>query len=90
MIGLATTGSTARAVGLAIAYCVGLAVPFLAFGLGYQRFLGLFQAIRRNSQWVTRIGGGLLVLTGLALVTGAWGHFIDWLRVTFPNLEFFV
>jgi cytochrome c-type biogenesis protein len=90
MIGLATTGSTTRAVGLAVAYCVGLAVPFLAFGLGYQRFLGLFQAIRRNSRWVTRTGGALLVLTGLALVTGAWGHFIDWLRVTFPNLEFFV
>jgi cytochrome c-type biogenesis protein len=87
---LASTGSTPRAVLLAIAYCLGISLPFLAFGLSYQRFLGVFQAVRRNSRWVTRIGGGLLVLTGLALVTGAWGHFIDWLRVSFPAGEFFV
>ncbi len=90
MIGLASTGSTPRAVGLAVAYCIGMAVPFLAFGLGYQRFLGVFRAVRRNSRWVTRIGGGLLVLTGLALVTGAWGWFVDWLRVSVPVSEFFV
>jgi cytochrome c-type biogenesis protein len=90
MIGLATTGSTTRAIALAVAYCLGLALPFLAFGLGYQRLLGVIRVVRRNSRWVTRIGGGLLVLTGLALVTGGWGHFIDWLRVTFPNTEFFV
>jgi cytochrome c-type biogenesis protein len=90
MIGLASTGSTPRAVGLAIAYTLGMAVPFLAFGLGYRRLLGVFRAVRRNSQWVTRIGGALLVLTGLALVTGAWGWFIDWLRVSFPVAEFFV
>lgn len=87
---LASTGSTARAVLVAIAYCLGISIPFLVFGLGYQRFLGLFRTIRRNSRWVTRIGGALLVLTGLALVTGAWGYFVDWLRVMFPSTEFFV
>jgi cytochrome c-type biogenesis protein len=90
MIGLAATGSTPRAVGLAIAYCLGMAVPFLAFGLSYRRLLGVFRAVRRNSRWVTRVGGALLVLTGLALVTGAWGWFVDWLRVSFPAAEFFV
>ena len=68
-----------------MAYCLGLALPFLAFGLGFQRLLGLFRAVRRNSQWVTRVGGALLVLTGLALVTGVWGVFIDWLRVAVPG-----
>ena len=77
-------------MGLAVAYTLGMAVPFLAFGLGYRRLLGVFRAVRRNSRWVTRIGGGLLVLTGLALVTGAWGWFIDWLRVSIPVTEFFV
>jgi cytochrome c-type biogenesis protein len=90
MILLASTGSTARAIALSVAYCLGMALPFLAFGLGYQRFLGLFRAVRRNSRWVTRIGGGLLILTGLALVTGVWGWFIDWLRVSLPVTEFFV
>jgi cytochrome c-type biogenesis protein len=38
--------------------------------------------IRRNSRWVTWIGGTLLILVGLALITGAWGDFITWLRAT--------
>jgi cytochrome c-type biogenesis protein len=75
-------GDTARAVILAIGYCLGIGLPFLIFGLGMRRLAGVIKAIRRNSRWVTRIGGGLLILVGLALVTGAWAEFIIWLRVT--------
>jgi cytochrome c-type biogenesis protein len=81
VLGLAAAeGSTGRAVTLAAAYCLGLGLPFVAFGLGFRRMLGLFQAVRRNSRWVTRIGGALLILVGLALVTGAWSEFVNWLR----------
>jgi cytochrome c-type biogenesis protein len=73
-------GSMPRAVILAIAYSLGLGLPFLAFGLGFHRFLGLFQAVRRNSRWVTRIGGAMLLLVGIALVLGAWEPFVIWLR----------
>jgi cytochrome c-type biogenesis protein len=91
VLGLAATdGSAPRAVTLAIAYCLGLGLPFVAFGLGFQRLLGLFRAVRRNSRWVTRTGGGLLVLTGLALMTGAWGAFVDWLRVSIVDFEVFI
>jgi cytochrome c-type biogenesis protein len=31
---------------------------------------------------VTRIGGAMLILVGLALVTGGWSEFINWLRAT--------
>jgi cytochrome c-type biogenesis protein len=78
----AVGGSTGRAVVLAVAYCLGLGLPFVAFGLGFRRLLGVFRAVRRNSRWVTRIGGVLLVLVGLALVSGAWVSFVDWLRAT--------
>lgn len=80
----AVESSVPRAVVLGLAYCIGLGLPFLAFGLGFQRLLWLFRAVRRNSRWVTRAGGALLVLTGLALVTGFWDTFIDWLRITIP------
>jgi cytochrome c-type biogenesis protein len=83
VLGLAAVGgSTARAVTLAVAYCAGLGVPFVAFGLGFRRLLGLFRAVRRNSRWVTRAGGALLVLVGLALVTGGWTYFVNWLSAT--------
>ncbi|MFG1675056.1 cytochrome c biogenesis CcdA family protein [Micromonospora sp. NPDC049282] len=81
VIGLATTeGSAERAVVLAVAYCLGLGLPFVVFGLGFQRLLGVFRAVRRNSRWVTRVGGALLILIGLALVTGGWQNVVIWLQ----------
>lgn len=83
VLGLAAVGGqTGRAVLLTVAYCLGLGLPFLAFGLGLRRLLGVFAAVRRNSRWVTRVGGALLVLVGLALVTGGWLDFVNWLRAT--------
>ncbi len=84
VLALATTsGETNRAVILALAYSLGLGIPFVVFGLFFRKLLGVFRAVRRNSQWVTRIGGALLILVGLTLVTGGWNHFMVWLRVTF-------
>jgi cytochrome c-type biogenesis protein len=77
-----TEGSTGRAATLTVAYCLGLGLPFLAFGLGFRRLLGLRQAIRRHNAWVTRVGGAMLVLVGLALATGVWDHLMTWLKVT--------
>jgi cytochrome c-type biogenesis protein len=83
MLLASTTGQTSRAVTLAVAYSLGLGIPFVLFGLFFSRLLGVFRAIRRNSRWVTRVGGVLLILVGLTLVTGGWDHFMVWLRVTF-------
>ncbi len=81
VLGLAAVeGRTDRAVLLAVAYCLGLGIPFVVFGLGFHRLLGVFRAVRRNSRWVTRIGGALLILIGLALVTGGWQNFVIWLQ----------
>jgi len=83
VVGLsALSGQTGRAVTLGIAYCVGLGLPFLAFALGFRRLLGVFAVIRRNTRWVTRVGGVLLIVIGIALVTGGWTDFINWLRAT--------
>jgi cytochrome c-type biogenesis protein len=78
-----TSGQTSRAVTLSLAYSLGLGIPFVLFGLFFRRTLGVFRAIRRNSRWVTRIGGVLLILVGTALVTGGWNHFLVWLLTTF-------
>jgi cytochrome c-type biogenesis protein len=75
-------GRTDRAVTLSIAYCLGLGLPFLIFGLGFRRLIGVFRVIRRNSRWVTRIGGALLVVIGFALITDAWVPFLDWFRAS--------
>ncbi|WP_320067394.1 cytochrome c biogenesis CcdA family protein [Micromonospora sp. RTGN7] len=83
VLGMAAPGGqTDRAVVLAVAYCLGLGIPFVVFGLSFHRLLGVFRAVRRNSRWVTRVGGALLVLIGLALVTGGWTNFVIWLQTT--------
>jgi cytochrome c-type biogenesis protein len=76
----AVQGTMGRAVTLTIAYCLGLGLPFLIFGLGFRKLIGLHKAVRRNSVWVTRVGGAMLIVVGLALATGGWDLFINWLR----------
>ncbi|GAB2484863.1 cytochrome c biogenesis protein CcdA [Promicromonospora xylanilytica] len=65
--------SAGRGVGLGLAYSLGLGVPFLlvALGLGSDRMLGF---LRRHRLTIMRAGGGMLVLIGLALVTGLWSY----------------
>ncbi|HEV7826427.1 MAG TPA: cytochrome c biogenesis protein CcdA [Mycobacteriales bacterium] len=85
VLGLATVqGSVGRGAVLAVAYCVGIGVPFMLFGLGFRRLLGAFAVIRRHSVWVTRVGGALLVGVGLLLVTGAWNDLVIWIRALLP------
>jgi cytochrome c-type biogenesis protein len=75
-------GSSTRAVTLTVAYCLGLGLPFVVFGLGFRKLIGLHRAIRRNNQWITRVGGAMLILIGLALATGVWGDFLTWLKTS--------
>ena len=77
-----TDGSTGRAAVLAVAYCAGLGLPFLGVGLGLRRVLVLTTVVRRHHQWITRIGGLMLMTIGLLLVTGGWSVFINWLRAS--------
>jgi cytochrome c-type biogenesis protein len=74
----ATAGRGALLSGV---YSVGLGLPFIVAGLAYRRALGAFAVVRRHQAWVTRIGGVMLVLVGLLLVTGWWDWIVNWLQV---------
>ena len=67
-----TEASAARGALLTAAYCLGLGVPFVLSGLMFSRALGAFAVVKRHYGLVMRVGGGLLVLVGLLLVSGAW------------------
>ncbi|MFZ2015259.1 MAG: cytochrome c biogenesis CcdA family protein [Nocardioides sp.] len=66
---------------LSAVYCIGLGLPFIVAALAYRRALGAFAFVRRHQQWVTRVGGVMLVLVGLALVTGWWDQAVTWLQI---------
>ena len=81
VLGLAAVqGSAARGTALAAAYSLGMGLPFI--GAGLPHLLRLSRFARRHGAWVTRLGGALLVAVGLALITGGWTQFINWLRAT--------
>ncbi len=67
-----TEASAARGALLTAAYCLGLGVPFVLSGLMFRRALGAFAVVKRHYALVVRVGGGLLVLVGLLLVSGVW------------------
>ena len=80
--GLAYNSGSAGRAGLLLAcYSLGLGLPFIAAALAWRRALGALGFVRRHQQWVTRIGGGMLILVGILLVTGGWDHLVGWLQV---------
>ncbi|WP_430333895.1 cytochrome c biogenesis CcdA family protein [Rhodococcus sp. ACT016] len=79
-----TDGATAaRGVALIVAYCLGLGLPFVLVALGSARALRGVGWLRRNSRKIQVFGGILLIVVGIALVTGAWDQFVGWIRDAF-------
>jgi cytochrome c-type biogenesis protein len=72
--------SAGRGALLTAAYCVGLGLPFVLTGLAFTRALGAFAVVKRHYAVVMRIGGGLLVLVGLLLISGLWQSVVVDLR----------
>lgn len=68
--------SAVRGALLSAVYALGLGVPFILAALAYRRALVAFGWIRRHQVWVMRLGGAMLVLLGVLLVTGVWGSLV--------------
>ena len=81
VLGLATTQASAgRGALLSLFYCLGLGLPFVIVGLAFRRAMGALGFVKRHYNWVMRIGGGMLVVIGLLLLTGLWADFTIALR----------
>ncbi len=79
--------SALRGAILSLAYCLGLGLPFIILGLLFSRLASAVKWVRRHSLAVMRIGGAMLVIVGVLLVTGWWTDFTIWLRVSVPGFE---
>lgn len=82
----ATEGSNvARGVLLVVAYCLGLGIPFVLLAFGSARAVAGLGWLRRHTREIQIFGGVLLILVGVALVTGLWGEFVSWVRDAFVS-----
>ena len=67
-----SSASSSRSTGLAVAYCLGLGVPFVLLALGFSRGMRVLAVLRRHRVAINRFGGVLLIVIGVLLVTGAF------------------
>jgi cytochrome c-type biogenesis protein len=81
IIALSLDGGTASRGGiLAVAFCLGLGLPFLLVAFSVERSAKALAFLRRHRLAIMRLGGGLLIVLGVALVTGVWGQWAGWLQ----------
>jgi cytochrome c-type biogenesis protein len=73
-------GTATRGALLSVAYSLGLGIPFLVAGFAFRRTLGAVAWVRGHQAWVTRLGGMMLIVVGLLLVTGMWDQWVGDLR----------
>jgi len=82
----ASETTLAKGAGLLAVYSLGLGVPFLVAALAVEPFAAFLARFRAHLGLVEKAMGGLLVLTGIAFLTGTVGEMSYWLLQTFPAL----
>ena len=70
----------ARGAGLAVAYGLGLGLPFILVAAGVDRAGRVSGWLRRHQRGIQLAGGAVLVVVGLLLVTGVWEDLNRWLQ----------
>jgi cytochrome c-type biogenesis protein len=82
----AQEGSTQRGTLLLGIYALGLGLPFLLAAIFVERSMVLMGRLKKHMRLIERLMGGLLIVVGLALVTGAFTDFSYWMLETFEAL----
>jgi cytochrome c-type biogenesis protein len=75
------SASAARGAALAAVYCLGLGLPFLLVAFAFRKAFGAMSWMKRHYTLLIRIGGGMLVLLGVMMVTGQWAEISIQLRI---------
>ena len=82
-----TEASAARGALLSFVYCLGLGLPFVLLALAFSRSMRAIGWVKSHYSIVMRIGGAMLLILGVLMLTGLWNDFTIWLRVSMPGFE---
>jgi cytochrome c-type biogenesis protein len=82
-----TEASAARGALLSFVYCLGLGLPFVLLALAFSRSMRAIGWVKAHYAVVMRIGGAMLLILGVLMITGLWNDFTIWLRVSLPAFE---
>lgn len=73
-------GDATRGGILAAVYSLGLGLPFILIALGWGWATKSVAWVRKHIRAINLLGGGLLILLGLLLITGIWQSVVFWLQ----------
>src|SRR5580698_490354 len=85
----AAQATVAKGAMLLAVYSAGLGIPFLVAAFMVEQFSSLFSRMKRHLANVERAMGVLMILTGIAFLTGSISNVSIWLLETFPSLQNF-
>lgn len=73
-------GAIGRALVLAVAYCLGLGLPFVLVAAGLGWVTRGSRRLRDHYVLLQRLAGGLLLVLGLLMVLGVWAEAMAWVQ----------
>ncbi|WP_022882280.1 cytochrome c biogenesis CcdA family protein [Gryllotalpicola ginsengisoli] len=82
-----SSGSPWQGAFLALCYALGLGIPFLLIALGLGWAARAMSFLKRNIRLVNMIGGALLIVIGLLMVTGVWNAWMIQLEGVIPDFN---
>ena len=85
----AAEATVAKGAMLLAFYSAGLGIPFLLAAFAVEQFSELFMRMKKHLARVEHAMGVLMVITGVAFLTGAVSNVSIWLLETFPALQKF-
>ena len=84
-----TEESLFRGILLLLSYSIGLAIPFILSGYLIQKFLIFSKNFKKNINKVSKIGGIILLITGILIITNQLQALGFYLLNIFPFLQNF-
>jgi cytochrome c-type biogenesis protein len=75
-----------KGAGLLAIYSLGLGIPFIVAAFAIEPFAAFMAKFKKHLRRVEQVMGGLLVLTGIAFLTGSLNQLGVWLLEVFPAL----
>jgi len=85
----ATEESMSKGISLLILYSLGLAIPFILSGYLIQKFLIFSKNFKKNITLISKIGGIILLITGILILTNQLQALGYYLLNIFPFLQNF-
>jgi cytochrome c-type biogenesis protein len=85
----AASKTVVSGITLLAVYSLGLGLPFILAAAFTDALLGKLRSIGRVGRALQLVAGGVMILMGIAMVTGQLSIFSFWLLETFPGLSKF-